>query len=162
MNTSNNFEFYNESSFLKCCDSLYDAVVKDGDIKFDPSQQSFDMHLLRDETPTDVSSSVFFLLFLKRIKVSVIRTHLHIDLVSDVRIDTADKTLKVHTFDECRIEANRHECAFVFSEVLRIFVKVRERWCGYIKDEAEWGYRYYWLFLGIFWWTNTRIYRKDE
>ncbi|HVP35359.1 MAG TPA: hypothetical protein VMT04_00050 [Terriglobales bacterium] len=130
-----NFEIIinSEKILLKAFDILHDAACYENDIKYDSKTEALDIIFEREffEDPSKINTRPALLIF-EKVEFPIVKSNLHLEGLDFYRIHSKDKSLKTHSFNECKIKPNRF--LLYFNEVLEIEIGFKSSIIGSLKD----------------------------
>lgn len=122
-----------KETLLKALDVLHDATCEEDDIRYDPVEGTLNFIINREFFEDSSKISVTRVLFLfHRIEFPITKSHFHLEGINFFNMQSRDKSLKTHRFNECKMKHNRF--ILYFCEVLEIELGFRSSITGYLKD----------------------------
>jgi len=142
-----------QDDLIKACDLLHDAIVRDEDIYYNSSDNEVKIIAKRNSLPEREVVKNYKLF--RKCSYSIIPSKLHLKRVVYFHKVTKG-SLKVHTFNECRINTKENAYEFNFSEVLTLKIKFEKAPMGNFADindnKNEKGI--FWEFSIPFWFSK--------
>ncbi len=122
-----------EDTLLKAFDVLHDAACDEDDIKYDSEKGTLDIIFEREflEDPSKIKSHRVLLIFYKY-EFPIVRSHLHLEGLKFCKMHSKDKSLKTHTFNECKVKRDKY--VLYFCEVLEVEIGFESPISGFLKD----------------------------
>lgn len=120
-------------TLLKAFDVLHDASCEESNITYDPERRTLDIIFGREffEDQSKINVRRVWIIFYKA-EYPIIKSHLYLEGLTYFKMHSSDRTLKTHTFNECRIGQDKY--FLHFCEVLKIVIGLQSPFSGYLSD----------------------------